>query len=91
MIISQDLFRQVLVEPFGTADELRIVSGYATSMMARRHITECQNLRISLIVGMGIKDGISMSNHRGFVGLEEQMDGTFTCRYNTGVPTHSKL
>ena len=60
-------------------------------MMARRHIETCQNLRISLIVGMGITDGISMSNHRGFVGLEGQMDGSFTCRYNTGVPTHSKL
>ena len=92
MLHTHDLFQHILIEPHGRdADELRIVSGYATSMMARRHFVSCTGLRISLIVGMCPRDGLSMSNHRGFVGLSNQMAGNFTCLYNTGIATHSKL
>ncbi len=92
MLHSHDLFQRILIAPHGRdADELHIVSGYATSMMARRHFVECHGLKISLIVGMCPRDGLSMSNHRGFVGLANQMEGDFTCMYNTGIATHSKL
>lgn len=92
MLHSHNLFQHILLDPHSrNADELRIISGYATSMMARRHFASCNGLRISLIVGMCPRDGLSMSNHRGFVGLANQMGGDFNCLYNTGIATHSKL
>ncbi len=73
------------------ADELRILSGYATSAMAERHLLEFSNLRLSLLVGMCPRDGVSITNHRGFVSLATLHAGGFQCSYRLGIPTHSKL
>ena len=72
-MILKSLYQRVLIDPVKKgADELFIVSGYATSAMAFHHMEEIQKseckIRIHLLVGMCSTDGLSLSNHRGFHG-----------------------
>jgi hypothetical protein len=92
----------VLLEPIRQgAENLKILSGYATHTMASWHITEIASqgfapIDITLIVGMCRYDGISKSVHEGFIDLVNR-NGTpnqsnLSCQYVVeGVPVHSKL
>lgn len=92
MHFTPDLYKEILLAPLSrNADELRIVSGYATSAMAERHLMESERLKLSLLVGMCPKDGISITNHWGFVSLAKSHVGGFQCHYRLDLPTHSKL
>lgn len=101
MIVQHDnLFQTILLNPVinGIADTLYIISGYATSAMAFHHMnllsSEYNNdLQLNLIVGMVPRDGISFSNHYGFVQLaNEYFAGSFNCSYLKNRPqVHSKL
>lgn len=100
MHFTPDLFNDILLAPLSReADELRIVSGYATSAMAERHLMEIEErhlmenegLKLSLLVGMCPRDGISITNHQGFISLARHRGGAFQCHYRLDVPTHSKL
>jgi len=92
MIHTHALYQSVLLAPrTRNADELRIVSGYATSAMAERHLQECAGLKLALIVGMCPRDGITITNHRGFRDLVQQHPSIFQCRYSLDIPVHSKL
>ena len=92
MYFTPNLFKDVLEAPLSrNADELRIVSGYATSAMAERHLMQHTNLKLSLLIGMSPRDGISITNHRGFMTLAQHHAGGFQCNYRINMPTHSKL
>lgn len=92
MIHTHALYQSVLLDPrTRNADELKIVSGYATSAMAERHLQECAGLKLSLIVGMCPRDGITITNHRGFRDLVQLHQDIFQCRYRLDIPIHSKL
>lgn len=98
MIISSDLFKHILEVPMQQgADELRVVSGYATPAMVSRHIHLARenelNVKIRLLVGMCPSDGISQNNHRGFKGLVGgEFHGAFECSYIFNRPSvHSKV
>ncbi|HCD38151.1 MAG TPA: restriction endonuclease [Candidatus Omnitrophica bacterium] len=98
-MLSDELFNKVLVDPVNAgANELFVVSGYATSAMAFHHLeilrTELKkDVKIHLIVGMCILDGLSQSNHMGFMKImENDFKGSFTCSYvTTTPPLHSKI
>lgn len=96
-MITTDLFNEVLIKPVTLgADKLCIVSGYATSAMAFRHMETVRELgravEVNLIVGMSSLDGISLTNHKGFQKLvTEDFAGRFQCAYIHRPPSvHSK-
>ena len=101
-MIESNLIKQVFIEPIkGGADTLLILSGYATPNMVSLLIKKLQEEKycikdINLIVGMTAYNGISISNHRGFLELHNQYfeSGTenFSCSYiYDGLPVHSNL
>jgi hypothetical protein len=100
-MIYKDMYNEVLIRPgLEGADSLKIISGYATSVMASDHLEDLHkkhlNINISLLVGMCPSDGISLSNHRGFQSIVESkiiaFKGRFSCSYIYKAPSvHSKL
>jgi NgoFVII restriction endonuclease N-terminal PLD domain/NgoFVII C-terminal B3-like DNA-binding domain len=98
-LLQDDLYNSILVEPFnaGNVNTLNIVSGYATSAMAFHHLnyfSERQHrIRLNLTVGMVPRDGMSTSNHRGFVELmNNDFLDNFQCNYIINRPqVHTKL
>lgn len=97
-MIVTNLFDEVLVRPVKNgADQLVVVSGYATAAMAFHHLDKIKNLglsvKVDLIIGMCVQDGLSLSNHRGFQKLvSDDFAGDFSCRYlYKRPPVHSKV
>jgi hypothetical protein len=97
-MITTELYEKVLVEPIRDgADHLLIVSGYATSAMAFRHLDGLRNAglsaKVDLIVGMCVQDGLSLSNHKGFQKIvTDDFAGIFKCSYLfQRPPVHSKV
>jgi hypothetical protein len=97
-MISKGLYNEVLIKPVNLdVNTLNIVSGYATAAMAFHHISELieykPTIKINLVLGMCIKDGLSQSNHKGFQKLMDQDFPTnFECNYLTELPqVHSKI
>ena len=98
-LLTSDLFDKALIEPLvnQNANKLFVVSGYATALMAMRHIEFSKRLRknlsVRLIVGMCPTDGIEKSNHKAFIDLQSaKFDVDFECHYIFGrPPVHSKV
>lgn len=95
-MLSDNLYRKMLLEPVRhdpSLDELYIVSGYSTSAMAFHHLNESMNVKVKLICGMTVSDGISLGNHKGFCKLvNEDFSERFECSYiYKGIPVHAKL
>jgi hypothetical protein len=99
MITGRDLINTVLLDPAikSDYDELRIISGYATSAMVATHIKMLfdadKNIKISLIIGMTPKEGMVDVQHEGFKKLMDEYPGKFECSYVMikRTPCHSKL
>ena len=98
MILLDNLFDNVLVAPMSQgANELFVVSGYATSAMVFHHMQHAKQqgfeLSINLLVGMCPNDGISNTNHQGFKTLvENDFQETLECSYIYKSPAvHSKV
>lgn len=95
-MLTKNLFEKILIEPAKqNFDTLYIVSGYASATMVSRHIdrlSRCKReVRIQLIVGMAIRDGISEKDHKGFRELASEYKDVFICRYvASNPPVHSK-
>ncbi len=97
-MLSSNLFQEILLNPpYNGANELYIVSGYATSAMTFRHVQELRkhdiDINIRLIVGMTAQGGLSQANHRGFQKLVRHVFvNNFECSYiRTPPPVHSKV
>jgi len=100
-MIYKDMYNEVLIKPGQEgADSLKIISGYATSVMASDHLEDLNekhlNVHISLLVGMCPSDGLSLSNHRGFQSIVNSKMESFRERFICGYiykapPVHSKL
>ena len=100
--LPEEYREKVLLEPISRgANQLRIVSGYATPMMASWHIAEIKErfnkaVNIDLIVGMCPLDGLSRAVHEGFKDIVshryERDKSTLVCKYVVeGKPVHSKV
>lgn len=97
-IFTKDLFSRVLLKPASnSANDLYIVSGYASSAMAFHHAENLKkqgsDINIHLIIGMTARDGLSKTNHLGFKNLmENDLAGKFECSYLVNrSPVHSKV
>ena len=105
-MLTRDLFKHVLIRPVENgANELLVISGYASPSMAMRHMSELRkqghDIPISLIVGMtaGGREGINKIQHKAFQKLAtgvtvegEKYSGPFACNYLvSGHPCHAKV
>lgn len=76
-MIERNLAEQILFSPIGEgADTLRILSGYATPNMASWLIKNLQEkklgpIKIQLVIGMTVYNGMSVDVHKGFVELQK--------------------
>ena len=94
-MLTENLFDSVLLAPVRqNADTLYIVSGYASATMAHRHLQELtrrfrhRSVRVELIVGMVVREGLSAKDHQGF---RELVSDSFSCRYVAyDRPVHTK-
>lgn len=81
------------------ADEIRIVSGYASPEMCTRLLLVARGLRreitIRLVVGMTGYEGVTVDTHQGFLSVKHappEGSGHVSVQYVTGgVSVHSKL
>ncbi len=96
-MLTERLFDTVLIDPVKqSADTLYIVSGYASATMVYKHLHSLakykKDIKIELIVGMVVRDGISAKDHESFQGLVSDKDkGLISCRYVAyGPAVHSK-
>lgn len=96
------MVNRILLEPITRgAQQLLLLSGYATPTMASWHMMKIKEVRmrpidIKLIVGMTNYDGLTIDAHEGFkqlVNVQSRPDfSTFQCQYIfQGAPVHSKL
>ena len=97
-LLTDNLFESTLIKPVEEgADTLYVVSGYATGVMAMRHFDYLRamkkKIKIRLIAGMYIQDGILNNNHISFKDLHsDKYDVDFQCRYIISrPPVHSKV
>ena len=96
-IYSEELFERALIEPAQAgATDLYVVSGYASPAMVIRHYEELRRIgaqvNLDLQIGMTSRDGLPQAALAGFKGVQSQvLAGKVQCRFNTGVPFHSKL
>lgn len=97
---TTNLFEEVLINPIKEgAEKLYVISGYATASMASTHLSRVKEklnreISLNLIVGMSPVDGISRSDHNGFLELTDDSEmGNFTCSYivENCKPVHSKV
>lgn len=95
-MLINNLFQKILVDPAKAgADELLVVSGYATPSMADTHFNYLKkelnlNLSIRLIHGM-VRTGISTARHKAFQKLDKSND-KFSCHYLIeDNPCHAKV
>ncbi len=98
VLLSDDLFSEVLLNPAKDgADELFIISGYASAVMASYHMEQLKkervDVKINLLVGMTSRDGLSLTNHQTFKSLmENDFIQNFSCSYIMEYPpVHSKV
>lgn len=95
---SEQLFHTVLVDPaLRGADQLRILSGYASPECARHHLNVLASLGLSvnicLIVGMSGESGVDVNVHGKWRELLDEVAGSasFDLRYMPrGISDHSK-
>ena len=107
-MLTESILKRVLIQPAEDgADELLVVSGYASPLMVMWHMSELlelgYNVPISLIVGMTpAGQGVNKAQHKGFQDLVNGVksvtvdgkgySGPFACNYlATGNPCHAKV
>ena len=98
-----DLENKVLIQPaIEGADELYIITAYASPSMAAYHINklyEIQTIPISIkiVIGMCPYDGLSLGVHKGFIEIQRRYAddpgySNIICQYNYRMPpVHSKV
>lgn len=85
-MISENLFKKILLEPAVSCNQLKIISGYASPAMANKHISNLPpGVSVSLVVGMVPNDGIGRGGHNGFQALNSELK-TFSCNYVISPP-----
>ena len=97
-VIKDSLFERALLRPFkeSGANLLYAVSGFASPAMASYHLealkkADGDGVHIKLIVGMGVRNGISKTERDGFLRLAEEnpnIDARYVVRNS---PVHSKM
>ena len=89
-MITQNLYEEALISPTKklSANNLYVVSGYASATFANRHLAENKDFTLNLIIGMPGK----RSDHIGYLTLLDRFKGRFNGYYLQGTPpVHSKV
>ncbi len=88
-MITENLYNEVLINPINKGgDNLYVVSGYASATFANRHLSENNNFKLNLIIGMPGKT----KDHIGYINLYNKFGDRFNGYYlNTNPPVHSKV
>ncbi len=94
-LLRKKLFEIALIEPAMQANELCIVSGFATASMVYQHLEQLnkhltKNIKLDLIVGMTPLNGIQEIQHKNFKNLMDSSND-FTCSYIKSAPVHAKV
>lgn len=99
-MFTNNLYERVLIDPAEKrgADQLLVVSGYASALHAFDHLQQLNELecpvRVELIVGMTRRGAVNEKEHAGFTQLCTAGTDNFqlTCSYVfAGFPVHSKV
>ncbi len=104
-MIVDDLVRKILTAPYKRgADHLKVLTGYATAAMAKRHLIQADEiasdpqiqlpeLSVEVVYGMSERDGIPLTQHQTFVDMStSSFKGRFSCHYVVDPPpVHSKV
>jgi hypothetical protein len=92
-MITGQLYNNILINPFleSEANELFMISGYASATFLRRHIVDLQKLnlkfKLNLIIGMPYR----RTDHIAFVDLHTEFEESIEVYYYNGkIPIHSK-
>lgn len=90
-MIINNLYNDILISPTETgANQLFVVSGYASATFVRKHLTQLQDkdFKLKLIIGMPSKK----NDHRAFLQLHKDFSNKFKgYYYNSLPPVHCKL
>ena len=104
-IITDNLLHSILIEPYQRgADHLKVLTGYATAAMAKRHLFKADEIlesgatgtsnpmSVDVVYGMAHRDGVPLTQHNEFVSLSTQSHGgRFSCHYVVEWPSvHAK-
>lgn len=98
-LLRADLYQHVLLSPVGEgADELHVLSGYASGRFALFHVMDVRehlkkDVSVRLYVGMTGEEGVELGAHREMVGAIRSLSGSWLqCRYAPrGQSDHTKL
>jgi hypothetical protein len=88
-MLIKNLFQTALVEPcVSGANEIFIVSGYASATFANRHLKIIKDAKVNLVIGMPGK----RSDHLGYLDLITEYPGRFNGYYlESSPPVHTKM
>lgn len=92
-MIYKKLYENILLKPAKEADELYVISGYASPDIVENLLENHEKLHINLIVGMAGSNGLGKRSHNKFKKLQNDLfTNRFRCRYYPdGNGLHSKL
>ncbi|MDZ8275705.1 NgoFVII family restriction endonuclease [Microbacterium aquimaris] len=98
-IVRDDLFQRVLLSPTNEgADELHVLTGYASAEFALFHLLEirgqlARDVAVRLHIGMTGEDGLELSAHHRFLGAMNALSGDWlrVSYAPTGLSDHTKL
>ena len=96
MLLTDNLYQTVLIEPASTldVDRLVIVSGYASASFLSHHLHELQELghsiQIELIIGMTVSDGLPIAQHKAFLDHSKSHEGISISYIISAYSVHSK-
>lgn len=86
-MIQQDIYKQVLIQPALTgADELFIVSGYASATFALRHIREMKELNLDCVLNLIIGMPSDRADHLAYLNIASKYPGQFNGFYLQVAP-----
>lgn len=89
MILSNNLFEEVINKESSRYNKLRIISGYASGTFLKKVATSCPKLEITLFIGM-TQNGITLNDHIIFQNLTK--DNKIKVFYQVKeVQNHMKL
>lgn len=105
-MFTENLFERILLEPYRRgANQLKVLTGYASSAVARRHLFEADELislkgtgnhpelSVEVVYGMAHRDGVSLTQHNEFISMSTGTHrNRFTCHYVVEhPPVHAKV
>lgn len=92
MLVTENLYHNIIEKEAPDFNELKIISGYGSSEFLANITSKYPHLKISLFLGMTQTNlGISKKNHDEFKKITELNNNILVYYQINGVPTHMKI